>query len=98
MFSKVSEILSDNQAIVCETKMTTISGFHSAVSGIHRGMDAVRRDAQVIATKEISGSVSDKEVTKALVDLKSSSLQVEASVKALSVQNDVLGSLLDEMA
>jgi hypothetical protein len=61
-------------------------------------MDAVRRDAQVIATKEISGSVLDKEVTKALVDLKSSSLQVEASVKALSVQNDVLGSLLDEMA
>jgi hypothetical protein len=61
-------------------------------------MDAVRRDAQVIATKEISGSVSDKEVTKALVDLKSSSLQVEASVKALSVQNKVLGSLLDEMA
>jgi hypothetical protein len=61
-------------------------------------MVAIRRDAQVIATKETSGPVLDKEVTRALIDLKSSSLQVEASVKALSVQNDVLGSLLDEMA
>lgn len=78
--------------------MTTISGFHSAVSGIHRGIDAVRRDSQVIATKETSGFVSDKNVTKAMVDLKSSSRQVEASVKVLSVQNEILGSLLDEMA
>jgi len=78
--------------------MSTISGFHSAVSGINRGVDALRRDAQVIATKETSGFISDKDVTKALVDLKSSSRQVEASVKVLSVQNEILGSLLDEMA
>ena len=58
----------------------------------------MRRDAQVIATKETSGFAVDKEVTKAVVDLKSSSRQVEASVKVLTVQNDVLGSLLDEMA
>ena len=58
----------------------------------------MRRDAQVIATKETSGFVADNEVTKAIVDLKSSSRQVEASVKVLTVQNDVLGSLLDEMA
>ena len=78
--------------------MTTISGFHTAVSGINRGIDAVRRDAQVIATKETSDFVANKDVTKAMVDLKSSSRQVEASVKVLSVQNDILGSLLDELA
>ena len=44
----------------------------------------------VIATKETSGFISDKDVTNALVDLKSGSRQVEASVKVLSVQNDIV--------
>ena len=78
--------------------MSTISGFSSAVTGINRGMDGIRRNSQTIATQGASGSVSDKAVTKALVDLKSNSLQVEASAKVLSTQNEILGSLLDELA
>ncbi len=78
--------------------MSTISGFSSAVTGINRGMDGIRRNAQAIASQGASGSVSDKAVTGALVGLRSNSLQVEASAKVLSAQNDILGTLLDELA
>jgi len=78
--------------------MSTISGFSSAVTGINRGMDGIRRNSQTIATQGASGSVSDEAVTGALVDLKTNSLQVEASAKVLSTQNEILGTLLDELA
>ena len=78
--------------------MSTISGFSSAVTGINRGMDGMRRNAQAIASQGTSEPVSVKAVTESLVDLKSNSLQVEASAKVLSTQNEILGTLLDEMA
>ena len=78
--------------------MSTISGFSSAVTGINRGMDAMRKNSHTIASQGASGSVSDKAVTEALVDLKSNSLQVQASAKVLSAHNDILGTLLDELA
>ncbi len=78
--------------------MSTISGFSTAVTGINRGMDAMRKNAHAIASQGASGPVTDKAVTEALVDLKANSMQVQASAKVLSAHNDILGTLLDELA
>jgi len=88
--------------------MNVISGFQSALSGIHKGMNALAKDAQVIASQGATEATSDsplnaaspleKDVTSAIVDLKSSTHQVEASAKVIKAQDEMLGSLLDEMA
>jgi len=78
--------------------MNSVTGFQSALAGIHRGMNALRNDAQVIATQGSSNSLADKDVTKAIVDLQPSKQQVEASAKVISAQDEMLGTLLDEMA
>jgi hypothetical protein len=77
--------------------MNGISGFGSsavqnALSGINQGMANLSRDAQTIA----QGSVANGNgVTDALVDAQQQKLDVEASVRALSIADQTLGSLLD---
>ena len=78
--------------------MSAISGFQSALTGIHRGMNALRQDAHVIASQGATNSPTDQDVTKAIVDLNISSHQVEASSKVIKAQDEMLGTLLDELA
>jgi len=78
--------------------INSISGFQSALSGINRGMNALRQDAQVIASQGTIDAPSNQKVTEAIVDLKSNSRQVEASAKVIKAQDEMLGALLDEMA
>jgi hypothetical protein len=64
----------------------------NALSGINRGMANQSQDARVIA----QGSVADgNSVTAALVDAQTQKLDVEASVKALQIADQTLGTLLD---
>ncbi len=74
------------------------SGFNSALTGIYKGMNSLKQDAQVIASTGVEKSLSDKDVTSAIVDMNSSLQQVEASAKTLATQDKMLGTLLDEMA
>ena len=72
---------------------TSTIGFGStavqnAQSGINQGMANLARDAQAIA----QGSDG---VTNALVDAQQQKLDVEASVKALEIADQTLGTLLD---
>ncbi len=78
--------------------MNTISGFPNVLAGIHKGINTLQQDAQIIASSGASNSVADKDVTEAIVDLKKSSHQVETSAKVISAQNEMLGTLVDEMA
>ena len=78
--------------------MNTISGFPNALAGIHQGINRLQQDAQVIASSGEINSVADTDVTEAIVDLKTSSHQVEVSAKVISAQNAMLGTLFDEMA
>lgn len=84
--------------------MNAVSGFQSALTGISRGMNALRDDAQVIATIGVTNSEGniksplDQDVTKAIVDLNVSSRQVEASAKVLKTQDEMVGVLLDKLA
>jgi hypothetical protein len=64
----------------------------NAQFGINQGMANLARDAQAVA----GGSVANGNgVTGALVDAQQQKLDVEASVKALEIANQTLGTLLD---
>lgn len=67
----------------------------SAQLGIARGIRGLNQDAQVVA-QSATGSGGD--VTGALVDSLQQRLSVEASAKALSASDKMLGTMLDIMA
>ncbi|MDH3325966.1 MAG: hypothetical protein OEM38_04530 [Gammaproteobacteria bacterium] len=78
--------------------MNAISGFQSGLAGIYKGMNALQQDANVIASQGTTTAASSQDVTKAIVGLSANSHQVEASAKVIETQDQMLGSLLDEMA
>ena len=78
--------------------MNSISGFQSGLAGIQNGMNGLRQDAQVIASQGTTNSPTDQNITAAIVDLNVSSHQVEASAKVIATQDQMIGSLLDELA
>lgn len=70
--------------------------FGSAVSGIQRGLDGLRRDAETIAganTEE--AGVLDADILDALVQLSADRLQVEASASVIRRADEALSSLLE---
>ena len=69
--------------------------FNSSVSGIQRGLEGLNRNASSIA-QAAKGEGND--IVQPLVDSKMNQRHVEANVKVLKTQDDMLGSLLDEMA
>ncbi len=72
------------------------SGLQSSELGIQRGLANVARDAQVVAGASGSpdGTAEDAMIG-ALIDARQQALDVEASARALSIQNRTLGSLID---
>jgi len=78
--------------------MAEITAMQSGLAGIYTGMNSIRKDAQVIASQNVSSVTDTKDVTDALIDMKASQHQVEASAKVIETQDEILGTLLDEMA
>ena len=67
-----------------------------ALLGINRGMTNLSRDQEVIAQSSASlGSGGDDAITGALIDAQQQKFAVEASLKALSITEQTLGTLLD---
>jgi len=64
----------------------------NAQFGIKQGMANLARDAQAIAGGSVAGGNA---VTDALVDAQQQKIDVEASVTALKITDQTLGSLLD---
>ncbi len=72
------------------------SGIQSSELGIQRGLANVARDAQVVAgASALPDGAGDDQMIGALLDAKQQALNVEASARALSIQDQVLGSLID---
>lgn len=71
------------------------SGFASAVTGMQRGMEGVDRNAAAIA-RASTGEGDD--VTAPLVESRLHQTQVEANAKVFKELDEMLGSLLDELA
>jgi len=90
--------------------MSTIQGsaFSHGLTGVHRGMNNLRRDAQEIANagiahssspdKPVSEQVKNAEFERPLVGLIEDNQQVSASVEVIKTQSEMIGSLLNEMA
>ncbi len=72
------------------------SGIQSSELGIQRGLANVARDAQVVADASTApDGAGDDQMVGALLDARQQALNVEASARALSIQDRVLGSLID---
>ncbi len=78
------------------------SALQNALLGISRGMTNLSRDQEVIAQgaggpgQPVQADRSGGDaITGALIDAQQQKLDVEASVKALSITDQTLGSLLD---
>lgn len=72
----------------------------SALQGIQRGLQGVRRNAAEIASARHmrSSSPAPKDLTRSLVELNQHQLQTSASIKAFRTENEIIGSLLDVKA
>ena len=82
--------------------MSGISAMASGIAGIHTGMNGMRQNAHTIATHTLGTNTDNtsgyKEVTDAVIDMKVNQHQVEASAKLIKAQDEMLGTLLDELA
>lgn len=75
--------------------MTTISGINSAMQGIHRGMEGMRRNAAEIASTDQLQDSNPVAMTEAMVELRANATQVEASAGALKIIEETIGTILD---
>ncbi len=73
---------------------------NSALFGIHRGLDNMRKSAAKIASAQQMDPATGRgqDLARTLVELHESSHYTKASIKALKTENETLGFLLDEMA
>ena len=68
---------------------------NTSMMGIQRGMEGLNRNAASIAQ---ASTGEGRDVVQPLVESRINKLHVEANVKMLKTQDDMIGSLLDEMA
>jgi len=75
-----------------------VTGLQSSLNGIHSGFQQLRKNAHDIASNSVNQSPTSKENTDAIVGLTVNEQHVEVNAKALKVQGEMLGTLLDELA
>jgi len=76
--------------------ITPASGL--ALNGIQRGMEGLQRNAADIASADRLNGTETRSIVEPLVGQIQNAAQVEASVKVLKTENDMLGALLDVKA
>ena len=79
--------------------MGVLSVQSSAVLGIQRGLDGMRKDAAEIASADqLNNSGQETNLVDSLVSLKQNQIQVQASAKVVSAMDEVMGSIIDTRA
>ncbi len=76
----------------------SISALQTGINGVQNGLNSMRRDAAGIASATTSGGAMSADITRSLVNLRVDQRQVEASVKVIKAADEMLGTLLDELA
>ena len=76
----------------------SIPSISSGLTGIYKGMDYLKHDAQEIASASAKGGENTTDLAKSLVDLNVNRNQIEASVKVVQAVNETLGTLLNVKA
>lgn len=76
------------------------SALQSGLQGIHRGLNQLNQHAAEIASaKQLDpATASNTDLTRSLVGLKQSEIQVAISAKVLGAADETIGTLLDVMA
>lgn len=70
----------------------------NALNGINRGLEGLRQNAAEIAGANKTRTDSPSDLAEPLVGTLQNTSQVEASVKVLSAENRIIGTLLDVVA
>ena len=79
--------------------MGVLSVQSSAVLGIQRGLDGMRKDAAEIASADqLNNSGQETNLVDSLVSLKQNQIQVQASAKVVSAMDEVMGTIIDTRA
>lgn len=65
----------------------------TAIQGLQRGMQGVRRSATSIARTEATAQSPD--FSREIVEMKQHATQAKASTRAIKAYNETLGTLLD---
>jgi flagellar hook protein FlgE len=76
--------------------MGVLSIQSSAVQGIQRGLDGMRRNAADIASAEqLNQAGAETDLASDLVNLEQNKVQVQANAKVVSAMDEVLGTIID---
>ena len=76
--------------------MGVLSIQNSALQGIQRGLDGMRRNAAEIASQEqLNQAGSETDLARELVSMEQNKVQVQASAKVVSAVDKVIGSIID---
>ena len=79
--------------------MGALSVQNSALQGIQRGIDGIRKNAAEIASSDqLNQAGQDTSLESSLVELKQNQVQVQASAKVVSALDEVLGSIINTEA
>ncbi len=76
--------------------MAINSATNSALQGIQRGLQGIRRNASDIASAQsLSGQATTKNMTRSLVEMHENKLYTAANANTLKTMDQVIGTLLD---
>jgi len=76
--------------------MGVLSIQSSAVQGIQRGLDGMRKSAAEIASADqLNHAGQETDLAGALINLQQNKVQVQASAKVVSTMDEVIGTLID---
>jgi hypothetical protein len=79
--------------------MGVLSIQSSAVQGIQRGLDGMRKNAAEIASADqLNQAGKETDLVGSLVDMQQNKVQVQASAKVVSTMDEVVGTLIDTRA
>lgn len=79
--------------------MGVLSVQTSAVLGIQRGLDGMRKNAAEIASADqLNQAGKETDLAGSLVEMNQNKVQVQASAKVVSALDEVIGTLLDTRA
>ncbi len=71
----------------------------SALQGIQRGLQGLRRNAAEIASAQhMNPGIPNKDLTRSLVELHQNELYTTVNIKTLKTADQVIGTLLDVKA
>ncbi len=79
--------------------MGVLSVQNSAVQGIQRGLDGMRKNAAEIASADqLNQAGEETDLAGSMVEMNQNKVQVQASAKVVSALDEVIGTLIDTRA